>query len=235
MRKIFVSFACLLCLHICLACAAPRPALTAAAEEESYACALSYDVYLYEAEDETSGLFCIPYTYYVKLLSAGTEYCYVQYSTDSPPYAAVYGYCRTDELHFVDFVPERPFLYYPLDVTYSLAGGAAFPAGDDVFSTVTLTYAYYGDYTVGSATYWYVAHEGTQGYLPKTADISYDLNTDFEASMPENNEQNVGSGDMPVAQIVLGVTLGILAVGVTYYLLRPRRPRPQKAESDFDA
>ena len=39
---------------------------------------------------------------------------------------------------------------------------------------------------------------------------------------------------MPVAQIVLGVTLGILAVGVTYYLLRPRRPRPQKAESDFD-
>lgn len=215
-----------------------RPATAAASAaraEERYACALSRDVYLYAEEDEKSGLFCIPYTYYVKILSEGTEYCYVQYSTDTPPYAAVYGYCRTEELYFVDFVPERPFLYYPIEVTYTLESGESFPAGDNIFSEVTLSYAYYGDYTVGSSVYWYVALDGERGYLPETHDISYELNTDFENTAPEGNEGNAGETfSVPVAQIVLGAVLGVLAVGVAYYLLRPRRPMPPKTESEFD-
>ncbi len=227
---------CLLCVHILWSsCLPPRTACTAAAAEEQYACALSYDVYFYAAADENSGLFCIPYTYYVKILSAGEEYCYVQYSADEAPYTALYGYCRTDKLYFVDFVPERPFLFYPLEVTYSLEGSSSFPTGDNIFSDVTLTYAYYGDYTVGTSTYWYVALESETGYLPKTMELSYELNTDYEASMPGNTGENeVDWPSVSAAQIALGAVLTLLAAGVAYYLFRPRRSALPKAENDPD-
>ena len=46
----------------------PRPALAAHAEEttERYAVAAREDVWFYAAESEESGLFLIPYTYYVR-------------------------------------------------------------------------------------------------------------------------------------------------------------------------
>ena len=243
MKKQFLSaLLCVLCassyfIFTAAFSAAPFSSVRAAAAEDdtSYACALAHDIYLYAEKNEQSGLFCIPYTYYVKVLSEEGDYCYVQYSEDAAPYTAIYGYCRTEQLHFVDFVPERPFLFYPIEVTYTLSAGGTFPAGDNVFSEVTLTYAYYGEYTVGSSLYWYVALDGERGYLPKTHDISYDLNTDFEGTMPEEEGGNEPSPvNIPVAQIVLGAVLGVLALGVTYYLVRPRRPAPPKAESEFD-
>ena len=236
MKKAIVStLLSLLCATSYLSVAVLPVKRAAAESEERYACALSRDVYLYGAEDEESGLFCIPYTYYVKVLSEGAEYCYVQYATDTAPYSAVYGYCRTEQLHFVDFLPERPFLYYPIEVTYTLETGSAFPAGEDVFSEVTLTYAYYGDYAVGSSVYWYVALDGERGYLPRTRELSYELNTDFEQTEPGKDAGGSENGSpVPVAQIVLGVVLCLLAVGVAYYLLRPRRALPPPTENESE-
>lgn len=200
-----------------------------------YACALSHDVYLYASENENGGLFKIPYTYYVKVIASGIEFSYVQYSTDTPPFQAIYGYCKTKELHFVDFVPTRPFLYYTLDVTYRLDDYADFFKQDDVFSSVTLTYAYYGDYTVGSSDYCYVCLDGKKGYLPKTTEIKYDLNTDYETPQPiDSDEQPTQPTDVPVGQIVLAAVVILLAVGIAYSLLRPQKlPAPPRQDEEF--
>lgn len=210
-----------------------QPSLRVRAEENDYvyACALTQDVYLYGEENENSGLFRIPYTYYVKVLATGLEYSYVQYSTDTQPFQAIYGYCKTEDLHFVDFVPVRPFLYYTMDVTYRLEEYPDFFKESDVFSTVTLTYAYYGDYTVGSSTYCYVCLDGKMGYLPKTMEISYDLNTDYQVTVPETpTEEPPSTVTLPTAQIVLVGVMILLALAVVYYLFRPRQPVPAPNE-----
>lgn len=201
-----------------------------------YACIRTPEVYLYEKENSSSGLFILPYTYYVKILAEGVDYCYVQYQTDSAPYKAVYGYCKTDELTFVDFVPQRPYLSYAVDATYVLEGAGNAFVGDSVLSSVTLTYAYYGDYIVGSSVYRYVTLDGKRGYLPKTTEISYELNTEYEQHRPAPDDTNdtpaATTDPLPVAQIVLFALLALLAVGFVYYLLRPKREEPHTPVAD---
>ena len=222
--------------YLFLSFASPPSHSAKAEQSSSYACILSENVYLYSRENENSGLFILPYTYYVKVLSPGIEYCYVQYQTDSPPFKAIYGYCKSNEITFVDYVPTRPFLYYTIEATYRLDGYSELLSSDPVFSTVTLTYAYYGNYTVGSSAYCYVSLDGKTGYLPKTQEISYDLNPDYAqhtASLPAEqppSEPQREESSVPVGQVVLLSVMGLLAVGVVYYLLRPRAPVPPPPE-----
>ena len=225
----------LLCFYTGTGLFLPKTAILHAEEnKESYGCILSHDVYLYAEENDTSGLFLIPYTYYVKVLNAGIEYCYVQYSTDEAPFQAVYGYCKTEELNFVDFTPNRPFLYYTLDVTYRLEDYPEVFQDGLVFSSVTLTYAYYGDYTVGSTTYCYVALDGKTGYLPKTMDISYELNEDYISGAGNENENANGSTAFPAGQMVLAVLLSLLALGVIYCLFRPKTAPTYEPLEEFE-
>ena len=239
--KKFVLFTTLffLCVHILLFPLPKQASIAATAEEihpsPVYACALTHDVYLYGSEDESSGLFRIPYTYYVKVIVPGIEYSYVQYSTDTPPYKAIYGYCKSEQLHFVDFEPVRPFLYYPLNVDYTLEGYSDFFPQDEIFSSVTLTYAYYGDYTVGSSTYCYVSLDGKMGYLPKSMDISYELNTDYGLAPPDVPVDELPApSPLRTEQIVLIVIALVLALAVAYYLLRPRPSASHISDEDLE-
>ncbi len=102
----------------------PAPVLGARAEETLYAVAESADVWFLETESEDSKLFCIPRTYYVKVLSKGEKFSLCEYLRDSAPYRKVRGYCLTDSLKFVDFVPVRPFLFREVTVEYVLPGAA---------------------------------------------------------------------------------------------------------------
>lgn len=205
-------------------------------ETAVYACIRSDDVYLYQKENSSSGMFILPYTYYVKILAEGIDYCYVQYQTDGASYKAVYGYCKTAELTFVDYIPKNPYLSYTVQATYYLDGAASSFVTDSILSSVTLSYAYYGDYTVGSSVYHYVILDGKTGYLPKTAELSYELNTEYEQNLPQQNEtpspSSTTESELPIAQIVLFALLGLLAVGFVYYLLRPRQPQPQSSTAD---
>lgn len=208
----------------------PLPAyaddLTQSATTYAYACIRSADVYLYEKESG-GGLFILPYTYYVKILAEGVDYCYVQYQTDTAPYKAVYGYCKTEQLTFVDYTPKTPYLSYVVEATYRLDGADNAFVGDSILSTVTVSYAYYGDYTVGASVYHYVTLNGKTGYLPKQTDISYELNTEYEQRLPEAPpSQDVPAAtetNIPVASVALFALLCLLAVGFVYYLLRPHR------------
>lgn len=220
MRKFILT---LLCISVFFLAPLSAPPQTVQANGESYACILSKNVFFYEREEESSGLFLLPYTYYVKILQKGAPYCYVQYLTDKSPFRAVYGYCKTNELKFVDYVPERPFLYYTVDATYSLTDNA--PGGD--LSSLTVTYAYYGDYVIGSSVYHYVRLDEKTGYLPKTKELDYELNDDcFAPASAEKTSSAEQVTPMTAGQIALTVTVICLLAGGGYFAFRPKKDIP---------
>lgn len=161
-------------------------ALTAHAETDSYACVTEDNTYFYSSADEESGLFILPTTYYVKIISKSDDYCFVQYLEDVADYKAVYGYCKTDSLTDVDFTPARPYLYYTYSATYTVEGSYASEEGN--FSTFTCECIYYGDYKNGTTTYRYVCINGEFGYIPKTCEITYPLNTDYLPAEPDTTD-----------------------------------------------
>ena len=72
--KVFLSISAALLALFC-ALLAPVSTISAHADQndaqpqELYAVAAERDIYLYSAADEKTGLFILPYTYYVKVLS----------------------------------------------------------------------------------------------------------------------------------------------------------------------
>lgn len=154
----------------------------AQADSESYACIVNDDTYFYSSANEDSGLFILPTTYYVKIISKSDDFCFVQYLEDVAEYKAVYGYCKTEALTSVDFTPARPYLYYTYTATYAVEGNSSGETGN--FSTFTCDCIYYGDYKSGTTTYRYVSINGEFGYIPKTCEITYPLNTDYLPDEP---------------------------------------------------
>ena len=174
--KKFVLFIALLFL---LSAAAPFPQPIASAEETAprYAVADAENVWFYTEPNEECGLFILPYTYYVLVLSQGASFCAVRYLDDAPPYKSVTGYCKTDDLVFVDFVPERPWLRKQITATYSLSLPGGVTLGNGSFNEVEKTFLYYGTSYSGTARFFYVLSDGVFDFIPATEEIVYDLNT----------------------------------------------------------
>ena len=152
----------------------PSPILRVRAEEsgkaaspaaEEYAVAARNDVWLYSEENEDSGLFLLPYTYYVRVLERGEEYSAVVYGEDAAPYRTVEGYCKTDLLTFVGFIPERPFLKLEVTVTYTVPGASS-QMGNGTFDEIERTFHYYGTSYLGTQRYFYVLSDGVFDYIP---------------------------------------------------------------------
>ena len=211
--------------------------MPAAAEEAEYACIRSDDIYLYAEENDRSGLFILPYTYYVKVLAPGIEYCRVEYLSDGPNTRKVTGYCKTADLTFVDYVPERPYLYYTFDVTYTIEGGAPSLSSDGFLTEITVTCAYYGEYRVGSKIYCYVLREGEFGYIPRPDDLDFDLNGEYEEHLssaePDTGAGNFTDGNgerMSTVQIVFIVLLCILVPVAAALILRPPKKPPYEPD-----
>ena len=232
--KKFILSAVLPLLYLICACLSPAVHVKVRAEDNGYACIRSENVYLYSEENDKSGLFILPYTYYVKVLSSGVKYSYVEYLSDGPNTRKINGYCKNSELTFVDYVPVRPYLYYTLDVTYYIEDASPSIKDDDFLSTITITCAYYGEYRVGSKLYCYVLREGTFGYIPKPADLSYELNDEYDNHTPDESDAPAGNfGDhetMPPAQIASLVLLCILVPVIAALILRPPKKPPYESE-----
>lgn len=236
MKKFILSLAAFLYLLLS-GLSFPAPALfPRAADQAAYACIRGDSTYLYRNRDQNGGLFVLPRTYYVKVLEEGVDFCYVQYQRDGGGYKALYGYCKTPELTFVDYVPETPFLSYTLSVSYTLDGAASSLVNDSVLSSITVSYAYYGDYTVGSSVYRYVVRDGECGYLPKTGEISYETNEEYDRRLPADSSgtpsEEPSGNDFPVSRVILFSILGILVVCFAYYLLRPKETQPLSSPAD---
>ena len=229
MKKLFFAvFLPLLYLFISAA-----PPKIAEADSYGYACIRSNSVYLYTEENDQSGLFILPYSYYVKVLSEDSAYAFVEYLSDGPSTRKITGYCKLSDLTFVDYIPLRPYLYHTFSVKYTIEDA---PVGDDGFlSTMTVTCAYYGDYKVGSKSYCYVLMNDKFGYIPRPKTFSYEINDEYDnhqTAPPAGNfnSSETESGGASAAQIAVIVLLCLLIPIIAALILRPNKKTPLDPE-----
>ena len=214
----------LILLFACVLGCVPAPVRAASAAEEGVYAAAVGEVWFYAEEDEAEKRFLIPESYYVRVLERGEPFCTVEYLTDDAPYKKLLGYCKEEALTFVDYVPERPYLYHLLTVTYSLpdAGGL----GTDGFADTERTFVYYGDRPEAGQLYLYVLSEDGFGYLPADAPPVFERNEDPSASVSGETDAAAPVGGVQIAVIVLAC---VAAVAIAVILLRGKRaPREQQ-------
>lgn len=199
---------------------------------EVYAVAARSDVWLYAEESEESGLFLLPYTYYVRVLERGEEYSSVVYGEDIAPYRTVEGYCKTDMLTFVGFIPERPFLKLEVTVTYTVEGSSS-EMGNGTFDEIERTFHYYGTSYLGTRRYYYVLSDGVFDYIPAERDVTFELNTDYLAEtvapVPEEPAPEPSAALSPVGIAALIVGIAALSA-IVFFVLRGRKPAPSDEE-----
>lgn len=230
MKKLFLFISFLILLSaVCF----PQP-VSASAEESvpQYAVADGKSIWFYSEPNEESGLFILPYTYYVLVISEGQTYCAVRYLDDVSPYKAITGYCKTEELTFVDFIPERPYLRKELTVTYSITNSSGFTMGNGSFDTLEKTYLFYGTSYLGTARFYYVYSDGVFDYIPATQEITYELNTDYltAAAAGTDSDAEPSAEGVSVLQIVVICLIVAAVVAVALFVLRGKKPVPQDVE-----
>lgn len=198
--------------------------LVSRAESEVYAVAETSDVWLYRAENEEEKLFCIPRTYYVKVVSEGETFSFCEYLRDSTPYKKITGYCLTSALTFVDFTPRRPYLFREVTVEYVHPLTSSLGSGK--FTSLKETFVYYGNRYEDGQLYFYVGKDGVYDYIPAAEEIEYELNTDY---LPEPSAPTAGtnvSEGLSAVQIVL-ITLSAVAVLViAVFVARGKKSAP---------
>ncbi len=200
------------------------------AEELRYAVAPDTNVWFYASESETDKLFLIPETYYVRVLSKGEVYSAVEYLVNDPPYKKLVGYCRTEALTFVDFIPARPYLKRCITVAYTLPGGGELGGG---LSSIEKTFVYYGmRYQTGQLYFYVLSEEGTFGYIPAAEPLTFELNDDWlhAPSPPVSGEPEEPEEPSDVLEIVLIVIVLAGAVGLAVLVLHARKAPPRGEE-----
>ncbi len=224
LHKITAAAAALfLILSLCFPLFAPAPVRAEENPESGYGYArvTQEDVYLYSQPQAESGLFILPRTYFVKITGETGDYYRVEYLTGTSA-TPVRGYCRTDDVEPVDYIPETPFLLYDTEVTFTV-GSADLP--DGFFTEYTVPAAFYGTFYYGSSVYYYVNMNGEFGYVPASAcpPLDYPENTEhMPAETPETPQESGGNAN--VVNIILICALSVAALGAVYFLFRPAKP-----------
>ncbi len=209
----------------------PAPLGARADEAERYAVAAATDVWFYAAENEESGLFVLPYTYYVRVLKEGAVFSYVQYLDDEAPYKAIRGYCKTEDLTFVDFIPERPYLKREITVSYTVANTGDSLMGGGSFDKLEKSFVFYGTSYLGTARFFYVYADGTFDYVPATQEIVYEYNTDYleDVSGGAPAEPEPPAGSLSGVQIAVICAIAAALVAIAVFVLRGKKsPTPQE-------
>ena len=194
----------------------------------SYACILT-NAYFYTQPDEQSGLFLLPQTYFVKTLEYLDTFCKIEYLYDDEHVAKLIGYAKTNELTFVDFIPERPYLYHLFEVSYTLEKSTAeqSPKQENILQEIKFTCAYYGDYPIGSQTYCYVLRDNKFGYIPKPETLVIEPNGEYAAHQtPEEPPLTIEENTSPNGvQIAILIALCLLVPILAAFIFKsPRRP-----------
>lgn len=205
----------------------PAP-VAASAAAERYAYIPDGDVWFYAGETESSRVFLLPKTYYVKLLSEGEEYCRVEYLVDEAPYRKISGYCKTEDIIPVDYIPARPYLKKQITLSYSLDAGSDGLGGS--FSSVEKTFVYYGHRYDGAKLYYYLLSDGVFDYIAAESELVFDLNTDYtdyaQETMAESAGGIHGAQGGNAALIVVVCVACVAAVAVAVFVIRGKKQLP---------
>lgn len=237
-KALFSLFTALTYLFLFFVSTRPCPVLTAKATSDppsaTYACILNEETYLYATKSEQSGLFVLPQTYYVKVLTTDAEFCKVEYLTDGESTKKLTGYCKTSELTFVDYTPQTPYFYYTFDLTYYVDPDEK---NSPLLDQITVTCAYYGSYKIGTTTYCYVLREDDFGYVPLPSDFVFTKNTEYETYSQTQSDEQSSSTDAPTqtananpVQIVIIVLLCLLIPILAALILR----QPKKSLYEWE-
>ena len=195
-----------------------------------YACILSDTAYFYTDQEEKSGLFLLPETYFVKILEVGEPYSKIEYLYDDTKVKKLTGYAKSEQLTAVDFVPKRPYYYCLFNVHYRLDGSIA---GDTFLDEITIACTYYGEYPVGSKTYCYVLQGEEFGYVPKPADLVVEKSTEYADNYTPPQETPTPSAPQATtqpAQIAILIALCLLVPILAALILKPPRRPPYDTE-----
>ena len=196
------KFTLLITLFIFFIVGTPPTKKAAADTGIQYACILSDDVYFYTSEKEYSGIFTLPKTYYVKVLSVGERFTRVEYLTDTEYTRTLIGYCLTYQLAFVDYTPVNPYLYATFEVIYLPQNG---DTSDEILERLVFTCGYYGEYAIGTKRYVYAYKNGECAYVPYPENFAYPENTEYEQHFSSSSDETAEGTVNPIQ-------LGVLAV-----------------------
>lgn len=228
--KRILFFLSILCASVFLAFpAAPQRTASAETTEETYAVAERDGIWFYSEPLSEKGLFILPESYYVRVLSMGDPFCEVQYLNKT-------GYCKRSDLLFVDFVPVRPFLNYEYTLSYTMENGSFIGSG--ALSSVERSVTFYGTFLHGTETYYYVYADGIYDYVPKTQEIIYEHNTDYltPASSSDSGENTPASSSGRLSGVEIAVICAVCAACavVALFVLRGKKPPVVHSEEQLD-
>lgn len=233
MILITAIFTCALCGV--LPAAPEKTAHAESAETDgTYAVAAQHDVWFYSEANENKGLFILPYSYYVKVLKVSRPFCEVEYLEDAAGYEKITGFCRYDDLLFVDFVPKRPYLHLNLTLVYSLNDPEGFEGGS--LGTYERSVTFYGTYYNGTALKYYVYADNQFAKVSPSdikEEVKYEYNTDYltptSGETSGGNKTSSGEG-LSGIQIAVICIVCAAAVAVAFFVLRGKKPPVSQGE-----
>lgn len=207
-----------------------RPVRASAAETD-YAVASTQEVWFYSSPDESSGLFLLPKSYYVKIVEESAPFMKVEYG-DGTAVPRIAGYCKRGSVTPVPFTPARPFLDKKVTLTYTLSGSF-----EGEFDSLEKTFSYLGSTFRGTARYWYVYADGQFGYVAAEGEPEYELNVDYLT-----NDTAGGSPESPDSprspltgvQIALVCIAVCAALAVSAFVFFSRKTPPVRREESDD-
>lgn len=216
----------------------------AKAEDYPYARVVSPDACLYADFSLTMPRFIVPESYYVKVISAGSEVCRVSFMDGKTP--PIEGYLKTISLSFVNKTPAEIYPDIQLvtvrdEVMFSELRNktprAVLSAGE--------TACYYGELTLSGATYVYVYSAGCIGYVPKTAFSSFDVpftdgyllpteNPSSDKNSSSEDTEKSKSSDYDPGKIIIIAAALIAVVSVVFIVTRPQKQNSNAFYRDDD-
>ncbi len=190
----------------------------------SYARATSREAYFCTSADLATGIFAVPYTYCVEILSEEGDWYRVKYAEDYGIYRAVYGYVQKSDFEVLSEAPKTVYLYKSVSVTFSQDA----PAGNlPVIDDITVNAAFYGSYYSGAAGYSYVLCDDSFGYI-------VGANEDYPLILPEDDAADTEDDAQPnnSVTVVAAVVIGALALLALALLVLSGKKRPKHTHED---
>lgn len=214
---------------VCLSAFPPPRKVVAQAGSFAY---IGNEAYFYATREENRGLFLLPKTYYVKVLSVDGAFCKIEYLYDDAYGKKLTGYAKTDALTFVDYTPAQPYLYHLFELRYTIEGA---PTDSASLSQITVTCVYYGDYPIGAQTYAYILRGNEFGYIPKPSNLIYAENTEYaERTQNDSPTHTGGTPEQPASMspLQIGVLIAVCLLVPTVVAAIVKAPRHTPFEQE---
>ena len=209
-----------------------------------YARILEQNVAFYSDPSCTLIKFYLPYSYFVRVITAGESVTKATYM-DGVYAPAKEGYIKTADLYAFDGSPQQPFPMLRLTLATEEVIFADPNSGAKAVLESGTSAAYYGEIKSGGVSFYYVYAGGHIGYvrasaffahnLPLSADPLPEPDTDTITPIDDqpsaSNEQPSKSNGGEILTAVIIVAVSLATLSVIYAAFRPRGSALKNAAS----